>query len=1823
VNIALSQDFSSTPVEFRPANEIVFKITLPFIHLDISEYAPSTRGVYIDRATAFKFYNRNYPWTEPSLFMRVRWDSDLDASNGVTWSPWFEDNEEGHFYTVEKYYTAPGRYTITVEIEMYTSDGQQSYSRQKQYDIVVAPLPTTVYQDSHNNQLFYWSGNDGVLNRPAFLVEGFDPDNSNPPVINYQLGFNVIELARSQGYDVFIMEWADGGADLSINKDVFLGACQFIHRLLGSTEAAVQVVGISMAGPIARYGLAWAEDDSPGGPHPGQYMQHYINTFISFDGPQQGANLNTGLQNFIKTHGNSTQKVALQCVAAQQMLYSDVFDNTQSVHNDFYNNTLRALHNSDPLYGLTNGYPRRCKNLTISNGNLAADYPNFSTSTSLATIKEWANANIEGIVTVPVFDSSWEIHAEPRDLAPGSTFPHDLTGLNTVGLKNFYVHGYSRVFEAGGGLKFEVHFNPSYTPTESALDLDGYATSTDGSLTGGMSWFEDTLTQITFRRHDELTNESTNKVMQWLNDNRTYPYLGRPSNVSVALIQDKAVQLNFVDEAAFESGFLVERRIDGGNYSQVASIGANQTQYVDADPSLQLFKTYYYRIRSYAGSRFSPYSADVMIHIQPHLASDLPSALSTSSQRKLVQTTSTGSTDLYLAYESGGGSFLTHFNPAQWPTWDPEIAIGGIPSSTLTVTHPSLVVDPNGYYVDQYINVVYESLSQGSDTIVFAAVDINTKTTTPQRIMGTSSGNAKPVAALTGSQTGVSAILAGMWSSGNSMMLGLGSYDLNNPYCASCDWIARDMSTLETGATLTNPTNQSLLASIVSSPSGPVRVFDLAWEEPGPTGGIRFIEGIYATDLLPPDPSRLTWGTFYHVADNSSTVTYSSPSLARDGQGNIIIASVSVNTTDPANPQGQIVVHNGVPFSQVVAFPGPTGSADYPSSPSLSDYRNVAASPTNLTLVWSRAHRVYVSQYLNGNWQTPYPIAPDGQAVGIEYTLSGTDVNRSVVSVSSQGPPFAVSVQQIEAPVTQSISEPIGWNMVSVPVVSNDMAKGSIYPSGTGSAFGYQGSYIVQDPLISGAGYWLKFTQDQTVAYSGGRLTTLKTQLRSGWNLIGSISDPLAPTQVTTEPTGIINSNFFVYEGGTYRPLDRPLDAINPGQGYWVRTTQAGSLIFNAPPPEPPSTQPGGPPAGQASVMLPPTQISPANSATNQQLTLTLVWDADSEATQYRVQVSTQSDFSTLLVNAGILPTKSYQVGPLSASTTYYWRVNAANSEGTTAWSTTWSFTTAPPPSAPSLASPANGATGVALSPIVNWNASPNTTYYRLQVSTNSSFSTITFDDTVITTTSRQIPQLANSTTYYWRVNARNSAGSSPWSGVWSFTTALPPPAPVLASPANGATGQSLTPTVSWNSASGATSYGVDVSTSSVFSSLTASYSGLSGTSQQLNTLDPRTTYYWRADATNDIGPGLWSETWSFTTGDGPAPPPPTLSSPANGSTGQLLSLSVFWNSSPYATSYRVQVSTSSNFNSLVLDQAGATETSQYVSGLANGTVYYWRVNAHNTTGTSDWSAVWNFTTRTTLPPPCGSSPTSISSVDQLTISDAHGHRQKLFVENEDRPIMSRLGYIGDYMPPEPPAGAFSVRFQSDKFSERVSADRPMTPLPILVRDAAFPITLEWNFDPENAITYWLVSQGGGKKSQLGDTGTMMISDPGKGQGSGNNRVILFHVNPNRPCPGGKTVFSAQTQEAAPKPHEYALGANYPNPFNPMTEIHYDLPEDVHVLLRVYNVLGEEIATLIDEFEMAGYKMATFHPNDLPSGVYFYRLQAGKFTDVKKMILMR
>jgi hypothetical protein len=96
-------------------------------------------------------------------------------------------------------------------------------------------------------------------------------------------------------------------------------------------------------------------------------------------------------------------------------------------------------------------------------------------------------------------------------------------------------------------------------------------------------------------------------------------------------------------------------------------------------------------------------------------------------------------------------------------------------------------------------------------------------------------------------------------------------------------------------------------------------------------------------------------------------------------------------------------------------------------------------------------------------------------------------------------------------------------------------------------------------------------------------------------------------------------------------------------------------------------------------------------------------------------------------------------------------------------------------------------------------------------------------------------------------------------------------------------------------------------------------------------------------------------------------------------------------------------------------------------------------------------------------------------------------------------------------------------------------------------------------------------------------------------------------------------IASSSTQS----PAVFKLEQNYPNPFNPSTTIRYALRQRAHVTLSVFNTLGQQVATLVNDVQEAGYHDIRFDATGLASGVYFYRLQAGTYVETKKLLLVR
>ncbi|MBI5021690.1 MAG: T9SS type A sorting domain-containing protein [Ignavibacteriales bacterium] len=141
------------------------------------------------------------------------------------------------------------------------------------------------------------------------------------------------------------------------------------------------------------------------------------------------------------------------------------------------------------------------------------------------------------------------------------------------------------------------------------------------------------------------------------------------------------------------------------------------------------------------------------------------------------------------------------------------------------------------------------------------------------------------------------------------------------------------------------------------------------------------------------------------------------------------------------------------------------------------------------------------------------------------------------------------------------------------------------------------------------------------------------------------------------------------------------------------------------------------------------------------------------------------------------------------------------------------------------------------------------------------------------------------------------------------------------------------------------------------------------------------------------------------------------------------------------------------------------------------------------------------------------------------------------------------------------------------------------------------------------------IEPGKGYWVKVNQSGTLTISSS-LANISASNKI---KIQPTSEMP----PFSPAPDAEDLRPQTFGLSQNYPNPFNPVTVISYQLPADIYVMLKIYDVIGQEVATLVNGLQTAGYKSVTWDANNVPSGMYFYKLSAGDFLDMKKMVLLK
>ncbi|NUN09956.1 MAG: choice-of-anchor D domain-containing protein [Ignavibacteriaceae bacterium] len=386
----------------------------------------------------------------------------------------------------------------------------------------------------------------------------------------------------------------------------------------------------------------------------------------------------------------------------------------------------------------------------------------------------------------------------------------------------------------------------------------------------------------------------------------------------------------------------------------------------------------------------------------------------------------------------------------------------------------------------------------------------------------------------------------------------------------------------------------------------------------------------------------------------------------------------------------------------------------------------------------------------------------------------------------------------------------------------------------------------------------------------------------------------------------------------------------------------------------------------------PVTLVSPVNQSENLPVNgITFKWRKATERIEtilkYQFQLAEDSLFVVLNTNDSTLTDTSVQVINLRYGTGYYWRVRASNETGWGNWSQVWTLKTIiEKPVAPLLASPASNSVGLIQPIILKWNKSARAEEYTLEIATDSAFASVTNTFPDLTDTLKQLPALSDYTKYYWRVKAINIGGESGWSVVFNFKTIGSPYGVTLIQPANESVNNLTDLAFKWQKPTerieSITDYHFQLSTDSLFGVLLVNDSTLTDTTKSIIGLSYLTKYFWRVRAGNETGWGDWSQVWSFTTII-ERPTIPVLAGPANNSNGLLQPITVRWNKPLRAEKYKLQISLSPEFITVLYSDTLLTDTLKLLPSLANYTAHYWRVMAYNTGGSSTWSEIWNFKT--------------------------------------------------------------------------------------------------------------------------------------------------------------------------------------------------------------------------------------------------------------------
>jgi hypothetical protein len=377
--------------------------------------------------------------------------------------------------------------------------------------------------------------------------------------------------------------------------------------------------------------------------------------------------------------------------------------------------------------------------------------------------------------------------------------------------------------------------------------------------------------------------------------------------------------------------------------------------------------------------------------------------------------------------------------------------------------------------------------------------------------------------------------------------------------------------------------------------------------------------------------------------------------------------------------------------------------------------------------------------------------------------------------------------------------------------------------------------------------------------------------------------------------------------------------------------------------------------------------VLPAHNSRTLAFPILCEWRSVGDQVSYDIEIAEDKDFKKVvvreIVGEGTKVEFSNYHG-LVHNQTYWWHVRPkTRSNQVVDWSSAFNFTTLLGKA--TAISPMDKSTDQSLISRYVWSKVSGAEQYSLVVSKSSDLSNPVLSvENLSKSEYSTVSELELSTTYYWQVRSSSQSNGNSVSPVWSFTTASAKvaSAPDLIMPAANAVVSTGRIELQWSSVSGATSYDVQVSDNQDFSTIVYNGLGQTASSWSIDVVQSSRTLYWRVRSVNSAGIGSWSMWRRFSTSATALLAPELLSPPRNAVRVEPTVIFV-WNEASNAVSYHVQVSTESNFGTIVYEKDKLIGQSTLPLSLAPSTTYYWRVLSENEQGESSWSPVWSFTT--------------------------------------------------------------------------------------------------------------------------------------------------------------------------------------------------------------------------------------------------------------------